>query len=197
RARSPSRAMGVVAKLQIDLDRAAMANMSNLDVAMSSAGGLSGLQVTTLREGEKQVPVLVRMRREERSQLSEVENLYVYSVQGAEKTPLRQVSTIEYQMEPEKLWRRNQFRTITVACFPVPGVLASQVFGAARPQIDDLVKRLPPGYRIETGGEQEEQGKGFSELAVVMVVIIGGIFLALVFQFRNAVKPLIVFAAIP
>lgn len=190
-------AMGVVAKLQIDPDRAAMANMSNLDVAMSSASGLSGLPVTTLREGEKQIPVLVRMRRDERSQLSDLENLYVYSVEGTQKAPLRQVSNIEYQMEPEKLWRRNQFRTITVSCFPVPGVLASQVFAAARPQIDELRKKLPPGYRIETGGEQEEQGKGFGELAVVMIVIIGSIFLALVLQFRNAVKPLIVFAAIP
>ncbi|MFN0088277.1 MAG: efflux RND transporter permease subunit [Blastocatellia bacterium] len=188
---------GMVARLQIDPDRATMANISNLDVAMSSLGGLSGLPVTTLREGDKQIPVNVRMRREERARLSDLENLYVYSMEGAQKTPLRQVSTIEYQLQPEKIWRLNQFRTITISCFPVPGALASQVFAEAQPRIDALIKSLPPGYRLETGGEQEERGKGFGELGVVMIVIIGGIFLMLVLQFRNAVKPLVVFAAIP
>jgi multidrug efflux pump subunit AcrB len=187
----------VVARLQIDPDRATMANMSNLDVAMSSVGGLSGLPVTTLREDDKQIPVIVRMRREERARLSDLENLYVYSMQGAQKMPLKQVSSIQYQMEPEKIWRLNQFRTITVSCFPVPGALASQVFAAAQPKIDELVERLPPGYRLETGGEQEERGKGFGELGIVMAVIVGSIFLMLVLQFKNAVKPLIVYAAIP
>ncbi|MGE0102673.1 MAG: efflux RND transporter permease subunit [Blastocatellales bacterium] len=188
---------GVVARLQIDPDRATLANISNLDVAMSSVGGLSGLPVTTLREGDKQIPVTVRMRREERADLFDLENLYVYSIEGTQKTPLRQISSIDYRMEPEKLWRLNQFRTITISCFPVPGALASEVFAAARPKIDDLIARLPAGYRLETGGEQEERGKGFGELGVVMVVIILSIFLMLVIQFRNVVKPLIVFAAIP
>ncbi len=197
RVRDDWGASGVVARLQIDPDRATLANLSNLDVAMSSVGGLSGLPVTTLREGDKQIPVLARMRRDERERMSDLENLYVFSMQGAQKTPLKQVSSIQYEMEPEKLWRLNQFRTITVSCFPAPGALASEVFAAAQPKIEELVRRLPPGYRLATGGEQEEQGKGFGELGVVMAVIIGGIFLTLALQFRSAVKPMIVFAAIP
>jgi multidrug efflux pump subunit AcrB len=137
------------------------------------------------------------MRREERERMSDLENLYVFSMQGAQRTPLKQVSSIQYDMEPEKIWRLNQFRTITVSCYPVPGALASEIFAVAQPKIDGLIKNLPPGYRLVTGGEQEEQGKGFGELGMVMAVIVGGIFLTLVIQFRNAVKPLIVFAAIP
>ncbi len=197
RVRDDWGASGVVARLQIDPDRATLANLSNLDVAMSSIGGLSGLPVTTLREGDKQIPVLARMRREERERMSDLENLYVFSVQGAQKTPLKQVSSIQFGMEPEKIWRRNQFRTITISCFPVPGALASELFAAARPKIEELVRRLPPGYSLQTAGEQEEQGKGFGELGVVMLVIIAGIFMTLALQFRSAVKPMIVFAAIP
>jgi multidrug efflux pump subunit AcrB len=50
---------------------------------------------------------------------------------------------------------------------------------------------------MQIGGEEEEQVKGFLELGVVMLVSVIAIFIALVFQFRNAVKPLIVFSAIP
>src|SRR5207249_39618 len=50
---------------------------------------------------------------------------------------------------------------------------------------------------MEIGGEEEEQKKGFKELAIVMAISVSSIYLALVLQFRHAIKPLIVFAAIP
>ncbi len=50
---------------------------------------------------------------------------------------------------------------------------------------------------LEIGGEREEQKKSFRELAIVLVISVSAIFIALIFQFRSAVKPLIVFAAIP
>ena len=68
---------------------------------------------------------------------------------------------------------------------------------AIRPQLADFKKRLPPGYQMQIGGEEESQIDGFKNLGLVMVVSITAIFLALVFQFKNAVKPFLVFAAIP
>jgi multidrug efflux pump subunit AcrB len=184
-------------KLIVDPDRANFAGISNQDIAYSSAGGMNGFQVTTLHEGDRQIPVIFRLRAEERARLSDVQNLYVTASQGGQKVPLRQVSKIGYAMETEKIRRRNQFRTITVAAFPVPGALPSEVLNVARPGLNDLEKTLPPGYRMALGGEEEEQKKGFGEMAIVMMVSVAAIFLALVFQFRNAVKPLIVFSAIP
>jgi multidrug efflux pump subunit AcrB len=64
------------------------------------------------------------------------------------------------------------------------------------PQIQKLETDLPVGVRLEIAGEYKEQMKGFGQLALVMMISVF-IFLALVIQFRSAVKPLIVFAAIP
>src|SRR5262249_31860430 len=52
-------------------------------------------------------------------------------------------------------------------------------------------------YELEIAGEYEEQQKGFADLAVVLGMSVFAIFLALVIQFKSAVKPLVVFAAIP
>jgi multidrug efflux pump subunit AcrB len=76
-------------------------------------------------------------------------------------------------------------------------VLAAEVLNAALPALRELERTLPPGYRLEIGGEREEQIKGFRNMAIVMVISILMIYLALVFQFGHAIKPLIVFAAIP
>jgi multidrug efflux pump subunit AcrB len=184
-------------KLEVDSDRANFAGVSNLDVALSSATAMNGFQVTTLREGDKQIPVLARLRLEERARLTDVQNLYVFAFQSAARVPLRQVSTVSYGISTEKIRRRNQFRTVTVAAFPVPGALASEVLKPMMPALAQFEQKLPPGYRLEIGGEHEEQAKGFGELAVVLFISVLAIYLALVLQFRNAIKPLIVFSAIP
>jgi multidrug efflux pump subunit AcrB len=184
-------------QLVTDPDRANLAGVTNLDVAAASAAGMNGFTVSTLREGDRQIPIVARLRMEERARLADVRNLYVYSSQGPQKVPLAAVSSIQYGLRTEKIQRRNQFRTLTVSAFPETGTLPSEVLNAALPKLRKLAERLPPGYRMEIGGEREEQDKGFLNLAIVMAVSIAMIFLALVVQFKNAVKPLLVFAAIP
>jgi multidrug efflux pump subunit AcrB len=188
---------GLAVRLQTDADKANLAGLTNLDVAASSATAAGGRAVGVLREGDLQIPVFARLRMEERAQLGDLGSLYVYSSQGTQRAPLQAVASIGYESRTEKVLRRNQFRTITVSAFPKAGVLPSEVLDAALPRIEALRADLPSGYRLEIGGEREEQLKGFAGLTVVMLISIAGIYLALVFQFRHAIKPVVVFAAIP
>lgn len=197
RVRDDWGAESFVANLQVEQDRANLAGISNLDVAASAGVGISGFEVTSLREGQRQIPIVTRLRPEEREKLSDVQNLYVYALQSPAKASLRGISKIDYELRSEKIRRRNQFRTITVSCFPVPGALPSQVYNAARARLDQFEKSLPPGYRMGIGGEREQRLKGFRDLGVVMAISVIAIFLALVAQFKHAIKPLLVFSAIP
>jgi multidrug efflux pump subunit AcrB len=184
-------------KLRVDADRANLAGVTNLDVARSSAAALNGGQVGMLHEGDHKLPIVARLRASERQQLSDLDNLYVYAASGKERVPLRQIADLDYDRVTAKILRRNHVRTITVAAFPVEGALPSEVLAHVTPGLAELTADLPPGYSIAIGGEQEEQKKSFGDMVVVMIISISAIFLALVIQFRNAVKPLIVFAAIP
>jgi hypothetical protein len=47
------------------------------------------------------------------------------------------------------------------------------------------------------GGEKAKQEDGFANLAKVLIISMLGIYAALLLQFNNAVKPLLVFAATP
>jgi multidrug efflux pump subunit AcrB len=134
---------------------------------------------------------------EDRAALSELQNTYVYSSTSNQRVPLSQVSTVTTEMTIPKIKRRNQFRTVTVSAFPIPGLLPSQVLTPLMPKIEEFKTGLPAGYFLEIGGEYDEQVKGFNQLSVVMAVSVALIYIALVLQFRNAIKPLLVFAAIP
>jgi len=184
-------------QLKIDPDRANLAGITNKDVAASSTSAMSGMQLTTFQDGNKEIPVVARLKMEERAQLSDIENLYVYASQGTSKIPLVQISKIEHSMQTDRIIRLDHFRTISVRCFPTPGVLSSEVLKAAGPKLKEFEKNLPPGYKIRMGGDYYQQHKGFGELGIVMLCSIFLIFLALVFQFNSAIKPLLVFAAAP
>ena len=184
-------------KLKIDPDRANLAGITNQDVATSATSAMSGSTVTTLQEGNKEIPVVARLKMDERAQLSDLQNLYVYASQGSTKIPLTKISSIEPSMDTERIIRLDHFRTIAVRCFPRPGVLPSEVLKAAGPQLDAFEESLPPGYKIRMGGDYYQQHRGFGELGVVITTSVFLIFLALVFQFNSAVKPVLVFAAVP
>ncbi len=184
-------------KIEIEPDRANLVGISNADVANSSAAAISGAPVGTFKEGNKSIPIVARLRTQERSQLSQIENLYVYSSQQNTRVPLLSVATVKNILETGRIRRREHFRTISILCFPAPGILASEVLGPVESKLKDLQKRLPPGYQLQIAGEKAKQVDGFMNLAVVLLISLVGIYLALLVQFKNAVKPLLVFAAAP
>ena len=183
--------------LTIDPDRANLAGITNMDVANSSTAGLSGSTVSILQEGQKQIPIVARLRMDERSQLSDIQNLYVYGSQDGNKIPLVQISNIDHDLVNGRIVRLEQFRTINVRSFPAPGHLSSEILKQAEPRLQALRASLPPGYEMQIGGEYDKTRNGFKNLATVMLVSTAAIYLALLFQFKNAIKPLLVLAAAP
>ena len=183
--------------LTVDPDRANLAGVTNSDIALSSTSGISGMTVTTLEEGQKQIPVVARLRMDERAQLSDVQNLYVYASQDQTKIPLVQVSNVEHELVNGRIIRMDHFRTICVRSFPLAGHLSSEVLKEAMPKLMEFEQSLPPGFRMQIGGEYDKTKTGFKNLAAVMVISIAAIYLALVFQFNNGIKPLLVLAAAP
>jgi multidrug efflux pump subunit AcrB len=184
-------------RLDVDPDRANLAGISNYDVASSSTAAINGVPVATLLQGDKQIPVVAQLRLAERARLSDLNNLYVYSSENKNKVSLRQIASINYGMKTERIRRQEHFRMVTVFGFPVPGALSSEVIGPALAHLEAFGKTLPPGYTMEISGEYAKTTHGFGELLKVMMISVALIFAALVFQFKNAVKPLVVFAAVP
>ena len=184
-------------RIQIDPDRANVAGITNADVAEASAAAMSGSVVGVFKEGDKNIPIVARLRMQERAQLADIKNLYVYSSQTSNRVPLLSVATVGNSLETGRIARREHFRTLSILCYPRPGVLASEVLNSALPKLQEFQKTLPPGYHLRIGGERAKQIEGFDNLKLVLLISLLGIYLALLIQFNNAVKPLLVFAAAP
>ncbi|MGD0902647.1 MAG: efflux RND transporter permease subunit, partial [Terracidiphilus sp.] len=184
-------------RLDISPDRANMAGVTNRDVANSTSAAISGTTVTSLREGNDQIPVVARLIPTQRAQLSDSRGLYVYPASGTQKVPLQSVASIQTELQTERIRRQEHFRMIGVHAWPQPGVLPSQVYGSVKKKLAEFQRTLPPSYRMEIGGEKAKQTTGFFNLSMVLLACLLGIYAALLVQFNNPLKPLLVFAATP
>jgi multidrug efflux pump subunit AcrB len=182
--------------LAVNADRANLVGISNQDVAAIVGTGLAGATVTYMQDGEYSIPVVLRLRPSERSQLNDLFSLNAMSANGKARVPMKQIIDIK---EPEfvapKIARRDNERCLTVLCDALPGSLPSAIVTNLQKQLDSIT--LPPGYRFQFGGEVEEQSKGFASVAFALVVSLVAIYLALVLQFNSVTKPLVVYAAVP
>ena len=181
--------------LDVDPDRASITGITNQDVAAVVSAGLSGYPVTQMREKDRLIDVRLRLRSEERSGINDLYNLYVVGSLTNARVPLLQIARFKTELVAPKIWRRDYQRCVTVKCDAVPGVLPSRIVAQLQPQLARLDR--PPGYRLELGGEQEEQSKEFAKVARALLVSLLAIYLALVLQFNSTIRPLIVFAAVP
>jgi multidrug efflux pump subunit AcrB len=184
-------------RFDINQDRAGLAGVSSRDIALSTYSAINGAPIGTLREGRKNIPIVQLMDYGQRETLTDLRQLYVYSSQAPIALTLGQIATLSYSPETAIIHRVNQYRAINVAALPAPGRLASDVTEPLMPRLREFERQLPPGYRLEIVGELKEQLRGQQQSLIVLLSSVVAIYLALVFQFKNAIKPFIVFAAIP
>ncbi len=184
--------------LNVDPDRANLAGITNMDVANSATSAMSGVTVTALQDGDRNIPVVARLKMDERAKLSDIQNLYVYRF-----TKFHQDSAgSDFERGKQPLDRSHHsagsFPIHVGLCLPRsrPSGVGDHYHRRAQ-DCKELEKTLPPGYGISIGGEFDKQKTGFRNLGMVLAISIGVIYLALLFQFNNAIKPFLVFAAAP
>ena len=169
--------------------------LTNAIIAQQLAAGFEGAPVTTFWEGDRDVEVVLRLDPAERQSFQNVADTYVMSPVTGAKVPLEAVASLSPDWQPGRIVRRNGVRTLSVRAFPSGNRLASEILADARKQLD--VMPLPPGYRIDYGGEYENKQEISGEMRNALLISLVLIFLILLFQFRTLVDPLVVMAAFP
>jgi multidrug efflux pump subunit AcrB len=168
---------------------------TNTTIANELAGGFSGETVSTFWEGDRDVDLDLRLDSAQRQSFQNISDTYMLSPITGARVPINAMASLSPQWHPGRIVRRNGVRTLTVRAFPGDGRLASQILVDARKQIKNL--QLPSGYRIEYGGEDQNQRETFSEMRIALGISIVLIFLILLIQFRTLSDALIVMAAFP
>ena len=169
--------------------------ITNSLISEQVAGAFDGVPVSTFWEGDRSVTIMLRLNQASRSSFGNVRDTYLGSQLTGARVPLRAISTLKPQWQASRIVRRNGVRTLTVQGFVDGGHYASELLNAVRPQIEALP--LPPGYRIEYGGDKFNTDESFPEMVTALGISLVAIFITLLIQFRGVSEALIVMSAIP
>jgi len=111
------------------------------------------------------------------------------------KVSLKEVAELVPAWHTGVIARRNGLRTLTVLAEAQKGIRPSVILANAQQRIDKV--RLPPGIRLEYGGDAESSAENQPGMMTAMGVSLVLIFLTLLFQFKNFAKTLIILATFP
>lgn len=188
---------GYQIKVNVDNDQAALAGVTNSQIANTLNSYYTGLKLTTFREGDHQVPIYFRLRPEDRTSIRGLQESFVEGDRG--KIPLSSLADFQFSWEPARIARRKMNRSIEVASRMEPGVTGNDVVSRVlnSPELKALEKSLPAGYWIEPGGAFSESESASSQMAVSFIASFVLIVITLVFQYNGWSKPLIVLATLP
>ncbi|KAF2991265.1 efflux RND transporter permease subunit [Methylocystis sp. MJC1] len=183
-------------RLVIDQDRARLLGVTPQDISNRLRMVISGVTVTTLRDGIDQIDVVARAEPGERGDLGRLGDMVVYSRDGKPVT-VSQVAKIVYEHEEPIFWRRNRNMTITVRSGVKDGVQAPDVSTRLWPKLADIRERLPQGYRMEMGGAIEESAKGNTSIFAVFPIVIFAMLTIVMFQLQNFTRVALVMMSAP
>jgi multidrug efflux pump len=185
-----------VVKLEIDQDKARVLGISSEELAVVMNSILSGYSITRFRENNRLIEVLARAEKSERLGLRNLRDIRIPTHSGS-FVSLSQLANLSFGLEEGLIWRRNLLPAITVKADLRGDIQAPEVTSQIAPLLRPIQDRLPPGYRIGTGGAVEESSKGQASIAAVMPVVVLAVFTLLMIQLQSFQRTALVILTAP
>jgi hydrophobic/amphiphilic exporter-1 (mainly G- bacteria), HAE1 family len=113
---------------------------------------------------------------------------------GGSLIRLDQVAELAPSVGPSEITRSDLSRTVTVTA-NLSGVTLGEVLPAVTAASEEL--QLPPGYRVEQGGEAEDLQEAGASALTALVLAVVFIYLVLASQFGSFLQPLAIMMSLP
>lgn len=170
-----------------DEDEVSLAGFNLVDLATQLNANLDGVVGGTVIEGTEELPVRVRMDRADRGDLGRIVTNTVRAPNHTKSpsedkiggVPLNALTRLSLVPETNLITRRDGERLNVIQAFVEPFTLPDEALVDFRRRLADSDFRLPPGYRLQYGGESEGSGNAradlmsaFLPLMVLMVTIV-------------------------
>jgi HAE1 family hydrophobic/amphiphilic exporter-1 len=178
-------------------DEAARLGVSSAAIGQAARVATVGdidANVAKINEGERRIPVRVRLPKDARSDLAVIRNLRVPTAGGG-TTTLDTVADISFQAGPAQISRFDRKRNLSIFADLTGG---AQIGDALR-KINELpvMRNLPPGVGRASQGQEQAFGQLILGFVVAFASGIGLVYSVMVLLFRSFFKPVIIMVALP
>ncbi len=177
-------------QLTIDKQAAGRLGLNSDSLENTLRAQIEGLNIGIIQEGIKRTPLIVRGH----SGISNFANLQITLPDGGH-IPITAVAKLERVEGVVSIERERGQRFVVISCNVEGRDLVGFVDEAKRTVAEQV--KLPTGYRVEFGGEFENQQRASSRLLTVIPVSLGLIFLLLFSTFGSVRQAMLILSNIP
>jgi len=165
-------------------------NQLNKVVQAAFAGGKAGV----IFEGEKRFDLVVRLQKENRQSIEDIQNLFINLPNGSQ-IPLREIADVSYEPGPMQISRDNTNRRTYVG-INIRDRDVKSVVEDIQAKLDTQFD-LPAGYYIRYGGAFENLERASNRLQTVVPIALFLIFILIYFALKSFPQTLMIYLAIP
>ena len=183
-------------RLEVDQAKARALGVDSQALGNSLQTLLSGVTVTQYRDRTESIDVVARAVAPERLSVEGLEAINLRTSTGG-VVSLAQLATLKFELEEPILWRRNKDLLMTVRAGVADGVQGPDVAARIDKALAPVRASLPPGYRIEVGGDQEESAKSQASIFKMMPLMAFLMILFLMLQLQSFSKLALVLLTAP
>ncbi|MGB9242176.1 MAG: CusA/CzcA family heavy metal efflux RND transporter [Candidatus Acidiferrales bacterium] len=169
--------------INVNRDKIARYGVNVADVEGVIQAAVGGQAATQVIQGEKLFDLVVRMKPEFRESPQQIGNLLVGTPAG-QQIPISSLTDIQEATGASFIYRENNSRYIGVQ-FSIEGRDLENTVKDGQRAVAKIQKSLPPGYRLEWGGEYSEFLEAKQQLEVIGPLAVLLIFLILFALYGN------------
>lgn len=172
------------------------AGVSSQDIAQLLNRVWSGQSVTTVRDHNRLVDVVLRANDADRLDLSSLAALKLTTVAGT-KIAIGQVATLQWGLQDPVMWRRQGFPYVVVQTDVAAGMQAEATSAQLSADVQQLRAGLAAGYTLDEEGTVAESNKGNGSVFAVLPVTLFVMLILLMVQLQRLSRMLLALAMAP
>ena len=167
------------------------------DLARQVRAAFFGSEAVRVQRGREEVRVYVRLPKDERSSLADIQQYRIMTPSGA-AIPLRELADVAFGTAPSTIRRVDGRRIVTVTAEVDRTVITgSEVNAELTNTILPAAQERFPALRYGFGGEQREQSRALGGMIRGFILALFVMYTLLAIPFGSYIEPLIIMAAVP
>lgn len=178
----------------IDRDHANRYGINSQDVLNIVETSIGGLAETSVVEGERRFPLILRFKSSFRSTVDSLADIQVPTATGG-RVPLGQIARIDSEYGATAILRDQNSRRLAIKA-NIRGRDMGSAVEEARHLVEEKV-HMPEGYTVVWGGQFERAQHAMQRLSIVIPLTLLLIFFLLYSAFGSAKTALIVMSTVP
>ena len=170
---------------KIDEYAARQAGFNLTQIARQMESDLEGRTGGAMLDDLEELPVRVRVKDAERSQMADINGL-MFALPGSTDWMFAEaIGNFELTPESSSISRHDGRRINDVLGYIAPGALPIDVSNDIVDAIKESGFKLPPGYKLIVDGESADQGEALKDLMTYLPVLVMLMLASLILSFRS------------